>query len=339
MVVDDLATPGTWASAAMVLTYGVQYCGLSSRRVKHWWSGEKTCDDHLKIVSDYTASIPTRFDPINPVYVMSLLSLLKWSERPTLSWWMLMAWRQKGTMPSANTMVTHLRLQWGISGIIQLIYLATINSLRSSGAIWRHNNWWTLVQVMACCLTAPSHYLSQCWLVIIRFVLYSAASHFKWRVKITATSPRGQWVKQTMSERNQEVDNIMISLLLPGSFYHSDNSMYINGLVQDCCISNVYALETPPVLHLAGENRGLISGCPRITLLFLQPFGIAYLIECPKRNQAWDHWFYVQILIRFGLVIERFGLFVGGLLCTGGCGRRCLSLRCFCSGSYLSLRN
>ena len=31
---------------------------------------------------------------------------------------------------------------------------------------WRHIIWSTLVQVMACWLTAPSHYLSQCWLLI-----------------------------------------------------------------------------------------------------------------------------------------------------------------------------
>ena len=33
-----------------------------------------------------------------------------------------------------------------------------------SGAIWHHRSWSTLVQVVACCLMAPSHYLNQCWL-------------------------------------------------------------------------------------------------------------------------------------------------------------------------------
>ena len=100
----------------------------------------KWCDDHLKIVSDYTASIPTRFDPINPVYVMSLL---KWSELPTLSWWLLMSWRQIGAMPSATTMVTHLWLQWEMSGSMQLTHLATINSLGPSDAVWPHRTWST----------------------------------------------------------------------------------------------------------------------------------------------------------------------------------------------------
>ena len=41
-----------------------------------------------------------------------------------------------------------------------------MNSLWPSDAIWRHRSWSTLAQVMACCLTAPSHYLNQCWLII-----------------------------------------------------------------------------------------------------------------------------------------------------------------------------
>ena len=36
------------------------------------------------------------------------------------------------------------------------------NSLKPSDAIWRHKSGSTLAQVMACCLTAPSHYLNQC---------------------------------------------------------------------------------------------------------------------------------------------------------------------------------
>ena len=40
------------------------------------------------------------------------------------------------------------------------------NSLWPSGAIWCHRTWSNLAQVMACCLTAPSHYLNQCWLIM-----------------------------------------------------------------------------------------------------------------------------------------------------------------------------
>ena len=43
---------------------------------------------------------------------------------------------------------------------------AGINSLWPSDARWRHRTGSTLVQAMACCLTVPSHYLNQCWLII-----------------------------------------------------------------------------------------------------------------------------------------------------------------------------
>ena len=63
---------------------------------------------------------------------------------------------------------------WGIgvlsisSGIFlrQITHdLLDINSLWPSDAIWVHLSGSTLAQVMACCLTAPSHYLNQCWLI------------------------------------------------------------------------------------------------------------------------------------------------------------------------------
>ena len=41
-----------------------------------------------------------------------------------------------------------------------------VDSLWPSDTIWRHKYGSTLAQVMACCLTAPSHYLNQCWLII-----------------------------------------------------------------------------------------------------------------------------------------------------------------------------
>ena len=41
-----------------------------------------------------------------------------------------------------------------------------LNSSRPSDAICRHISESTLAQAMACCLTAPRHYLNQCWLII-----------------------------------------------------------------------------------------------------------------------------------------------------------------------------
>ena len=46
------------------------------------------------------------------------------------------------------------------------IFWTCVNSLWPSDVIWRQRSGSTLAQVMACCLTAPSHYLNQCWLII-----------------------------------------------------------------------------------------------------------------------------------------------------------------------------
>ena len=47
-----------------------------------------------------------------------------------------------------------------------------LNSLRPSDAIWQHRSGSTLAQVMACCLTAPSHNPNQCWLIISKVQLH-----------------------------------------------------------------------------------------------------------------------------------------------------------------------
>ena len=50
-----------------------------------------------------------------------------------------------------------------------------LNSMGPSNAIWRCRSWSTHVQVMACCLTAPSHYLNQCWLINSNKVLWHSS--------------------------------------------------------------------------------------------------------------------------------------------------------------------
>ena len=86
-----------------------------------------------------------------------------------------------------------------------------INSLRPSDAIWRQRSRSTLAQVMACCLTAPSHYLNQCWLIISNVQWHSSEGNFTrnnsaidhWNklenflAKISFISPRGQWVNSS----------------------------------------------------------------------------------------------------------------------------------------------
>ena len=53
-----------------------------------------------------------------------------------------------------------------------------LNSLRPSDAIWWHRSGSSLAQIMACCLTAPSHYLNQCWLIINKVQWHSSEGNF-----------------------------------------------------------------------------------------------------------------------------------------------------------------
>ena len=53
-----------------------------------------------------------------------------------------------------------------------------MNSLWPRGTIWRQRSGSTLVQVMACCLTAPSHYLNHCWFIINKVQRHSSYGNF-----------------------------------------------------------------------------------------------------------------------------------------------------------------
>ena len=61
----------------------------------------------------------------------------------------------------------------------------TINSSWPWDAIWWQRSDSTLTQVMACCLTAPSHYLNQCWLLIRKVLWHSPESNFTAGAQVT----------------------------------------------------------------------------------------------------------------------------------------------------------
>ena len=88
-----------------------------------------------------------------------------------------------------------------------------INLLWPCDAIWHHRTCSGFVQAMACCLTAPSHYLNQGWFTFKCVLWHSPESTFKrsvhelkvWHVfrdntfKIIITSPRGISQRSLMS--------------------------------------------------------------------------------------------------------------------------------------------
>ena len=65
---------------------------------------------------------------------------------------------------------------WTMSTILS--QAQCVNSLWPSDVIGRRGSRSTLVQVMACCLTAPSHYLNQCWLIISKIKWHSSEGNF-----------------------------------------------------------------------------------------------------------------------------------------------------------------
>ena len=85
----------------------------------------------------------------------------------------------------------------------------SFDSFWPSDTIRRQRSGSTLAQVMVCCLTAPSHYLNQCWLIISEVQWHSYQCNFRrdaptinhlnpfenYIFKISLKFPRGQWVE------------------------------------------------------------------------------------------------------------------------------------------------
>ena len=63
---------------------------------------------------------------------------------------------------SGGVVSIHCRGTWGCCARITRL----IKSLWPSDGIWWHRTGSTLAHVMACCLTATSHYLNQCWFIV-----------------------------------------------------------------------------------------------------------------------------------------------------------------------------
>ena len=74
----------------------------------------------------------------------------------------------------------HIKQVWLQQNSAQLHAVASvqINSLRPSDTIRRYRTGSTLAQVIACCLTAPSYYLNQCWQIIRKVLWHSPESNF-----------------------------------------------------------------------------------------------------------------------------------------------------------------
>ena len=79
--------------------------------------------------------------------------------------WCFSMWLQQNTLAQSKAST------WNI-------YTYTFNSLWPGDKKWWHRSGSTLAQVMACCLTAPSHYLNQSWFIINGVLWHSHESIF-----------------------------------------------------------------------------------------------------------------------------------------------------------------
>ena len=71
----------------------------------------------------------------------------------------------RGTVITWGSFIMYLKVHINAT-CIYVTQPQWVNSLWPSDAIWRQRSGSTLAQVMACCLSAASHYLNQCWLFI-----------------------------------------------------------------------------------------------------------------------------------------------------------------------------
>ena len=90
-------------------------------------------------------------------------------------------------------------------------------SLCPSDTIGQHRSRSTLAELMACCLVAPNHYLSQCWLTSGRSCGINAKAISWEMLKISildmnskidntiAVYPRGQWFDTVMYEGHEHI--------------------------------------------------------------------------------------------------------------------------------------
>ena len=108
-------------------------------------------------------------------------------------------------------------MSWSLEYWDSVNVMFYFNSLWPSDAIWRQRSGSPLAQVMACCLTAPSHYLNQCWLIITKGPVMFIWRQFRLRYhshqslklagnyfsQILLKSPRGQWVNMWNWKNNR----------------------------------------------------------------------------------------------------------------------------------------
>ena len=142
---------------------------------------------------------------------------------------------------------------------------ATVNSLWSSyNATWWHKSRSTLTQAMACCLTAPSHYLNQCWLFMSEVQWHSSQGTF-----IIDTTPSCViccWPEQTV-EQTVELEAIQDSTTF--MWHHCDGEQVM--------ITMKLITSVPAYLAVKSQNPNMDKWCGMKLVIHSQTHTVASL--------------------------------------------------------------
>ena len=133
--------------------------------------------------------------------------------------------------------------------------------------------WSTLVQVMACCLKAPSHYLNQCWLIINGFLWHAHKTNFieaQWCYKVSwmffISIPAAQW-----SCRGS------ILVLLHPSVLHAMSPLWLVAYFMDCIhIWHKYNPWEDNVSHTTSRSIGQRSKSHRSFEFLQSRWGVSW---------------------------------------------------------------
>ena len=170
-----------WNNAEILLIgpLGTNFCEILIEI--HTFSFKKI---HLKMLSVKWRPFCLSLDMIRTPHVL-LFKIVMILSRAALTHSMLpvvplcpcrwkLAQRHRATMDSSAMFASW----WTLSQPRCEIRHSMVNSLWPRDVIWWQGSRSTLAQVMACCLTAPSHYLPQCWLMISKVLWHSPDRNF-----------------------------------------------------------------------------------------------------------------------------------------------------------------
>ena len=147
--------------------------------------------DYEEIYLMYLLHDRASFENINPLGT-SLWLFLKFNKlimQKTIVWIhesytnLCLYKKAYGLTITMHTLVHRQREAFIDGNFEQVLTKCRVNTLWHSDAIWLHRIESTLPQVLACCLTPPSHYLNQCWVVITEALWHSLGKKFTscWR--------------------------------------------------------------------------------------------------------------------------------------------------------------